>query len=195
MKRSEINQIIRESIDLMQTYQFQLPKFAYWNLEEWKRKKATCSEIIENQLGWDITDFGKGDIAKTGLVLFTIRNGNSKNWGQQTKKLYAEKIMISKVKQVTPMHFHWKKMEDIINRNGGKLVMDVYKANQENGLSEESFSLSIDGQIRKCKPGDRLTLDPGESVTFPPYVYHTFWAEEHPVLIGEVSLVNDDPFR
>lgn len=192
MRRSEINQIIRKSIKMMETYRFQLPKFAFWNFEEWKSNQFTCHEIFENQLGWDITDFGSGDIEHIGLVLFTVRNGHRDNWKSQSGKLYAEKIMISEVGQVTPMHFHWNKMEDIINRNGGKLVMDVYKANNDNQISDESFELSIDGRKVPCKPGDRIILEPGESVTFPPYIFHSFWAEEQPVLIGEVSLVNDD---
>lgn len=192
MKRSEINKIIRDSIELMKKYKFQLPPFAFWSLKDWKANLSSCQEIFENQLGWDITDFGSGDIDSIGLVLFTIRNGHPQNWEKKTGKLYAEKIMISKEKQVTPMHFHWNKMEDIINRNGGELVMDVYKADQNEGLSNESFSLSIDGKVVNCQPGDRLVLQPGESVTFPPKVYHSFWGEGMPVLIGEVSLVNDD---
>jgi len=192
MKRSQINKIIRESIETMQKYQFQLPKFAFWNLSSWKEHKSSCSEIFSNQLGWDITDFGSGDIERVGLVLFTIRNGHPDNLENQNGKIYAEKIMISKVNQVTPMHFHWNKMEDIINRNGGKLMIDVFKSSKDERLSDDSFELSIDGSIKQYKAGDRLVLEPGESVTFPPHIYHTFWAEEETVLIGEVSLVNDD---
>ena len=33
-------------------------------------------EIRDNQLGWDITDFGQGRFEELGLVVFTIRNGN-----------------------------------------------------------------------------------------------------------------------
>lgn len=192
MLRSQVNQIIRESMEILQSYQFRLPPFAFWGLEEWEKNQPDCSEIFQNQLGWDITDFGSGKFDQVGLVLFTIRNGHPSNWGKKSAKLYAEKIMIAKEHQVTPMHFHWQKMEDIINRNGGNLVMDVYKSDAAEGLGEEAFVLSIDGRQQQCSPGDRLYLKPGQSVTFPPYIYHSFWAEEKPVLIGEVSLVNDD---
>jgi D-lyxose ketol-isomerase len=192
MKRSKVNQIIRESIALMKAYQFQLPPFAFWHVSEWRQNAKHCQEIFENQLGWDITDFGGDDFAKTGLVLFTIRNGHPSNWVKQSGKLYAEKIMISSVNQVTPMHFHWNKMEDIINRNGGDLVMDVFKADDAEGLSKDDFHLSVDGKQIFCKAGQRIVLKPGESVSFPPGIYHSFWAETKPVLIGEVSLVNDD---
>ena len=40
--------------------------------------------------------------------------------------------------------------------------------------------------------GSRLVLDPGESVTLLPGVWHAFWGEGGDVLIGEVSTVNDD---
>ena len=35
-------------------------------------------------------------------------------------------------------------------------------------------------------------LEPGESITLVPRCYHTFWGEGGRVLVGEVSLVNDD---
>ena len=35
-----------------------------------------------------------------------------------TKKVYAEKLIMLKEGQRAPMHFHWKKSEDIINRGG-----------------------------------------------------------------------------
>ena len=39
--------------------------------------------------------------------------------------------------------------------------------------------------------GSRIRLSPGESITLEPHCYHTFWGEGR-VLVGEVSLVNDD---
>ncbi len=35
-------------------------------------------------------------------------------------------------------------------------------------------------------------LSPGESITLPTLLYHKFWGVEGRVLVGEVSLVNDD---
>lgn len=35
-------------------------------------------------------------------------------------------------------------------------------------------------------------LEPGESVTLMPGIWHAFWAEGSDCLIGEVSTVNDD---
>lgn len=114
MKRSEINELIDNAIVFFKNQNFVLPPFAYWSPEEWKNKNSEYDEIRDNQLGWDITDFGSGDYNKRGLFLFTIRNGNQNN--KKYIKPYAEKIMIVGENQETPYHFHWNKMEDIINR-------------------------------------------------------------------------------
>ena len=60
MKRSEINKIMRESLEFLKEMHFFLPPFATWTPEDWKNKGPECGEIIEQQLGWDITDFGSG---------------------------------------------------------------------------------------------------------------------------------------
>ena len=193
MRRSEINAIIRLADTFIQTCGFHLPPFAYWTPAEWAAKGPEAKEIVENRLGWDITDFGSGDYAKCGLFLFTVRNGHPDNWRTLKGKLYAEKLMIVEVGQVTPLHFHWKKMEDIINRSGGKLMMKLY-----NSLPDESLDLtadvklSVDGVQRTFPAGGTLELAPGESVSLPPYCYHEFWGAESKVLVGEVSMVNDD---
>lgn len=192
MYRSEINRIIRQSLDTLEHYQFHLPPFAHWGLTHWKEHKDDCKEIFHNQLGWDITDFGRGEFDQFGLVLFTIRNGHPDDLKKQTGKMYAEKIMISRNNQKTPMHYHWTKMEDIINRNGSVLVFELYAATDDDKLSESDFTLSVDGMQRTFQAGERLELHPGESLSLPPQIYHAFWAEQGDVLIGEVSLVNDD---
>ena len=52
--------------------------------------------------------------------------------------------------------------------------------------------MPTDGVVRKLPAGGLLKLDPGESVTLLPGVWHAFWGEGGDVLIGEVSTVNDD---
>ena len=190
MKRSEINNIISESIDFFDRHQFKLPPWAYWSSKAWKGTRNSCEEIIENNLGWDITDFGAGDFAAKGLVLFTIRNGNL-NKGD---KVYCEKIMIAGENQETPMHYHWKKTEDIINRGGGDLVIEIYQGGEDGILLENEVILSVDGVQQTMQPGEKLMLSPGQSVCLKPYIYHRFYgkAGKGKVLIGEVSTVNDD---
>ena len=193
MKRSTINVLILEAKELLNKAGISLPPFAYWHPDDWAEKGAEADEIRENALGWDITDFGSGDFAKCGLLLFTLRNGNYRNPRRYPKR-YAEKIMIVREGQITPMHFHWKKREDIINRAGGKLVLELYKSTQKEELSEESFSVSVDAVHKTCRPGERIVLTPGESICLEPFIYHTFYGESGrgPVIVGEVSDVNDD---
>jgi D-lyxose ketol-isomerase len=143
-------------------------------------------------MGWDITDYGSGDYARIGLLLFTIRNGHPRNLETGTGKTYAEKVLIVGVNQVTPMHFHWRKMEDIINRGGGKLLVQVYNATEDEGLATTPVTVSIDGVKRVVPAGATIALEPGESITLPTRLYHQFYALEDRVLVGEVSVVNDD---
>ena len=193
MKRSEINQIMHSADAFIRQQGFYLPPFAYWSPEDWRKKGPEVREIVENHLGWDITDFGQGDFKKFGLFLFTLRNGSPDNWKSLKGKLYAEKIMIVENEQITPMHFHWNKMEDIINRGGGNLMIQLFNATPDEKLDvNDQIHLSVDGILRSFNPGDVLTLTPGESVSLPQYCYHKFWAVDGRVLVGEVSMVNDD---
>ncbi len=190
MKRSEINNYIKEAEEFFKGMGFYLPPWAYWKVKQWKENRDRCYEIFESGLGWDLTDFGSGNYRKTGLLLFTLRNGNQ----NINKKMYAEKIMLVKEEQETPFHFHWKKMEDIINRGGGNLLIDLYKADSNEDFSDELFTVRIDGILVDVKPGQTITLTPGESICLEPYIYHRFYGERgtSSVLVGEVSMVNDD---
>lgn len=190
MKRSEINQLITESIEFFKEHRFNLPPWAFWKPEDWKGKYDTCQEIIDNILGWDLTDFGSGDFNKEGLILFTIRNGNQ----QKDKKKYAEKIMIVEENQLTPMHFHWSKMEDIINRGGGNLVINLCRSDKDENYSNEDVIVKIDGVTHTLPPAGSVTLAPGESICLVKGMYHSFYGEagKGKVLVGEVSDTNDD---
>ena len=192
MKRSELNKRLNSAVDFMQSMQFHLPPFAYFTPEEWKTKGTEYDEIRDACLGWDVTDFGSGDFEKKSLLLFTIRNGVHND--ARYKKPYAEKIMVVEEEQVTPMHFHWSKQEDIINRGGGVLLMQVYNATSEETLADSDVTISKDGCKITLLAGSIIEIHPGESVTVPQKLYHSFWAEKGKgkVLAGEVSMTNDD---
>ena len=190
MKRSEINQILENAKTFMAARKFFLPPWAFWSVSDWKRNKASAAEVINNMLGWDITDFGSGDFYRRGLFLFTLRNGK---FGVD-KKPYAEKIMIVEENQETPMHFHWAKMEDIINRGGGNLVIELYNSTSDESFADTPVSLKTDGIERTVDSGGKVVLTPGESICLEQGVYHRFYGEpgKGKVLVGEVSMVNDD---
>ena len=193
MKRSEINKIMRDALKFFEEQKFYMPKYAYWKIEDWKKKGEEIREIIDNHLGWDITDFGSGDFSKIGLLHFTIRNGNIKDILQGGKP-YCEKIMILEDGQSLPMHYHYSKIEDIINRGGGILMIQLYNPTEDSQLADTKVSVSIDGVSKTYEAGSIVELSPGESITLQNKIYHNFKAKEGhgKVLIGEVSSVNDD---
>ena len=192
MKCSEVNALLRKSIEFCRRMNFHLPPFAFWTPEDWAQKRDEVRGIVETGLGWDIFDGGLGRFDEIGLVLFTIRNGLPQNLESGKGKVYAEKVLISQVGQITPLHFHWKKIEDIINRGGGKLAIQLYNATPDEQLADTDVTVYTDGLPRTVPAGGTILLEPGESITLEPYCYHKFWAVEQPVLIGEVSSVNDD---
>ncbi len=191
MKRSEINANIRRAKELFATFGFCLPRWAHWSPAEWAQAGPEAREIVECMLGWDITDFGSNDFSRMGLTLLTIRNGNLAR--PDNAKTYAEKIMLVQPDQVTPMHFHWAKMEDIINRGGGDLAIQLNNATPDEDLDTTSkVTVSIDGISRTIDAGEIVRLKPGDSITLPPRLYHKFWAEGEDCMVGEVSRTNDD---
>ena len=192
MKRSEINAIMAESDAFARQHQFYLPPFAYWTPQEWRQKGPEVKDLVEYQLGWDITDFGSGNFSETGLFMFTIRNGHQKFLRTGLGKVYAEKLLIVDTNQVTPTHFHWTKMEDIINRGGGQLVIQLYNSTNDDQLASTPVHAIIDSVIQTVPAGGIVRLNPGESITLPTRQYHKFWAEGEKTLVVEVSVVNDD---
>ncbi len=193
MKRSEINSLMRETVKFLEKQNFRLPPFAFWSPDDWKKKGKEVDEIKECMLGWDITDFGSGDFSKMGLVIFTIRNGHNTDL-RYTGKPYCEKILIAGEGQVTPMHFHWNKVEDIINRCGGDLAIQLYNSTEDHKLADTQITVSVNSIQKTVDGGETFVLSPGESICLPERLYHKFWAEKGKgkVLIGEVSNVNDD---
>jgi hypothetical protein len=194
MKRSTVNEILRDSEGFIASHGYILPPFAHWSPAQMKAQVSDGAEMIrDHMLGWDITDYGLGKFDEMGLFLFTVRNGNQANVKAGMGMLYAEKIMISGENQISPMHRHNFKTEDIINKGGGTLVLELFKADAE-GLIDESAEVAVrcDGVWRRMPAGSLLKLAPGESVTLEPDTWHKFWGEGGRVLIGEVSNVNDD---
>lgn len=191
MRRSEINRILAQAKDFCRAHSFMLPPFAYWSPAQWAAAGHEYDEIRDNKLGWDITDYSSGDFSKIGLSLFTIRNGNAL-MPDKYPKPYCEKLLIVGVDQITPAHHHVSKTEDIINRGGGKLLIEVHNSDPDEALLDTPVRINTDGRVYTVDAGSIVVLTPGESITFPPYLHHKFWGEGETVLCGEVSTVNDD---
>jgi D-lyxose ketol-isomerase len=193
MKRSRINDIMAEADEMIRRYGFVLPPFAYWTPEAFAGRKDVARNVISARCGWDITDYGAGDYDAMGLFLFTLRNGRLADLQRGGGMCYAEKLLISKRDQLSPMHTHVIKAEDIINRGGATLVIELFGSDAAGGFDGDTGgTVFCDGIRHDFAPGDKLKLAPGESVTLMPGDWHAFWGEGGDVLIGEVSTVNDD---
>ncbi|MEZ5872930.1 MAG: D-lyxose/D-mannose family sugar isomerase [Nitratireductor sp.] len=193
MKRSHINTIMAEADDLIRRNGFVLPPFANWSPEAFVQRREKARHIIESRCGWDITDYGAGRFDEMGLFLFTLRNGLLSDLNSGRGMCYAEKLLISRRDQLSPMHTHFIKAEDIINRGGATLVVELFGSDDHGNFAEDrGGTVWCDGIRRDYRAGEKLQLLPGESVTLRPGDWHAFWGEGGDVLIGEVSTVNDD---
>ncbi|MBQ7563735.1 MAG: D-lyxose/D-mannose family sugar isomerase [Lachnospiraceae bacterium] len=193
MKRSKINQVIRDMEALIREHRFELPPFAYWTPEDWKKAGPEYDELRDNKLGWDITDFGLGKFDEVGFSLFTIRNGNKLN-PEKYPKPYAEKLLMLYEGQSASMHYHVSKMEDIINRGGNDVYITVYNGAPDMTRLSTEVTVFSDGKKEIVPAGTKVRLAPGQSITITPYLYHDFQVPETggSVLLGEVSMCNDD---
>lgn len=206
MKRSEINKTILYVMEALKKNCYPLPPFAYYTPEEWKKVDASEEEIVENMLGWDITDFGTGDFSTWGLSVFTFRNGNY-HMPEKYPKSYAEKMLYVMDGQILPFHYHWYKREDIINRGGGDLEITMYNctpedfADVEGGrgnvpgtFADTDVEAKIDGKTVVVPAGGKVILKPGQSIAIAPGQYHQWQGVPGTgdIILFEVSTTNDD---
>ena len=190
MQRSEVNRLQREALALFAEHRFSLPPFAIWGEAEWRAHPEAASYCHSHQMGWDVTDFGSSDFVRRGLVIFCVRNGLQ---GVAEEKPYAEKLLVVQEGQETPHHLHRIKMEDIIVRGGGNLILELHNL-ADGKLGQTPVTVMVDGTRRVLAPGEPVRLTPGQSVTITRNLWHRFYGEtgKGTVFVGEVSQVNDD---
>lgn len=95
---------------------------------------------------------------------------------------------------MTPLRAHRAKIEDIINRGGGNLVIELCRCDGRLNRTGEPVPVRIDAIRREVPADGRVVLTPGESICLVPGVFHLFCGEEGrgTVPVGEVSMVNDE---
>ena len=193
MKRSRINAVIKDMRNMIKEHGFELPPFADFSAREWQSLGHDYDEIRDNKLGWDITDYGLEKFDEVGFSLFTIRNGNQK-MKEKYPKPYAEKLLMLYEGQTAPLHYHWSKMEDIINRGGNDVYITVFNGGKDGEKLTADVTVHTDGRVITVPAGDRVLLRPGQSITITQYLYHDFVVPKTggSVLLGEVSMCNDD---
>ena len=191
MKRSEINKAIQTAKEMMEKYSWTLPHWAYWSKSKYENKSELREYLNNHQMGWDVTDFGKGIFNEQGITLFCIRNGIQ---GNANDKPYAEKLLFMQEGQEIPFHSHKIKLEDIINRGGGDLAIEFLEVNDEDQELSNKIAVLVDGEKILLDPYEPLILKKGQSVTVERNIFHRFYAVKGSgmVMAGEVSQVNDD---
>ena len=67
-------------------------------------------------------------------------------------------------------------------------------ATNDDEFSQVPITVSIDGVLTTVNAGESLILKPGQSICLRQRLYHRFYGQKGKgmVLIGEVSMVNDD---
>ncbi len=192
MKRSEINREIKFAQKVLAENKFFLPKIAYFSKMDWLQHKEEQRLAIENGMGWDVTDYGHDRFDEFGLCVFTLRNGNMRSGESHVP--YSEKVLVMKPGQRLPLHMHGTKIEDIINRGGGVLKIQLYNAIDDETIDyENDVTVFCDAVEHTVEAGGIIEIHPGESITLKPGHFHKFWAEtDRALIIGEVSSVNDD---
>ncbi|MDO8513292.1 MAG: D-lyxose/D-mannose family sugar isomerase [bacterium] len=199
IKRSFVDEQIRLALEALGRSQV-LPKWARWTPKMWQeavRRGMDPSEIINCGLGWDFTTFGVSErmFPKTGLVAFTLSNGNpDKEYPQE----YCQKLLWLQEGQSIPWHHHKDKREDIYHIAGGRLRMQVARPKRIREKFEadktENLILSLENAPREFVPcGEfwvgkecprRIRLEPG--------IGHLMTGGCGGTLLGEVSSVNKE---
>jgi D-lyxose ketol-isomerase len=171
VRRSQINSAIGAAEAFFTENGVALPPFASWGPERWRSLDPTDRELVECRLGWDVTDFGSGDFAHTGLCLLTLRNGRVGDMERGHGETYAEKVMYADKGQVTPLHSHWRKTEDIIVRGSAGLAVRLYGSTEDEDLSDVPTVAYVDGMRRTLTAVEVLELRPEESIMMPSRTY------------------------
>ncbi len=159
MKRSEINQLVRAASQCFERHGWTLPP----------------------NPRWDVTDFGRRDWRRFGLVLVNLAE----------EPEYCEKLMFACKGQRTPAHTHRKKKEDIIARIG-TLALRLWPGRPGEAAPDAAFTVPVNHRPVAVRPGAVLELPAGWRITLVPGIYHEFWPVTDYSIIGEVSTANDD---
>lgn len=200
LARSVVERSIETAKKVFEYNQLRLPVYANWTVEDWKKSGEETREVEDCMLGWDVTDFGSGKFEEIGRTLFTLRNGRPND--SRYPKSFAEKLILDPEGQRAPAHYHRNKREDIINRGGGFIVLELTKADKDGNPDKRgTLQVAVDGITKTMISGDRIILKPGESLCIHPGIIHQFWGEGgnglevNGVLYGvsgEISSICDD---
>lgn len=199
LSRSLVNQSIDRARQAFAHFGISLPAYAHWSADDWEKSGPEAREIRDCMLGWDVTDFSSQRFHELGRTLFTLRNGRLND--PRYPKAYAEKLILDPEGQRAPAHYHRSKREDIINRAGGNIIVQLTSTLPDGSPGSRPMDIAVDGISTVVASGGQVRLRPGQSLCIPPRTIHQFWGEEGTgfkidgigyTVSGEVSSVCDD---
>jgi len=185
LNRARVEASIAIAKVIFRHFRVALPTFAQWTTADWDRAGPEYEEARDCALGWDVTDFGSNDFAHIGRTLFTLRNGHIRD--PRYPKGYAEKLILDPEGQRAPAHFYRTKREDIINRGGGNICVQLTRTDAEDRPAKGNLEMVVDGCRRTIASGETVRLTPGESLCIPPRTIHQFWGRRAPVIGSTAS--------
>jgi D-lyxose ketol-isomerase len=181
MKRSEINEIVKESVAAINRVTA-APRWSLWTPEEWEQVLAITDEFFVGKWGNNVTDFGSGDFAQCGLFFITCINGPADG-----PTPYCRKLMVLRKGQRCPYHRHREKTKHI-----GVIAGSMALAVNDGG--DREISISVSGLRRSMVPCVGEMFFDGDYVRLLPGMYHRFkggFSREVNIL-EETSTPNDD---
>lgn len=162
MRRSEIDTIIDEARATMRRHGVALPPFADWSPQDWQRHGAATRTMRDRLIGWNIAEFEKDAFARSGIALITTRMGDFEQLPTGRGKLYGEKIFVIREGQSVPYHYHWVKTEDVFNRGGATLAIDLVAVDSQGRPTDAAIDLDRDGLPHHIVARGTIRLSPGE---------------------------------
>ena len=144
MKRSRVNEIIREADAFIRSFGYVMPPFAYWTPDELQGAPAAPASSTPGSAGTSPTT-ARATSTSSACSCSPCATAAPPISPRGSGMLYAEKIMISRKDQLSPMHRHDVKAEDIINRGGGTLVLELFSRDADGRHRPP-------GRGRACRP-------------------------------------------
>jgi len=193
MKRSEVNWVIKETLNWWKESGVALPPWAFYSPEVWRREvdagHVDIDKMIKRGQGLYLSNFPVSGVRM------------SPNFSHQgTLSITVEdtglKFLYQRQNQAMLLHKHLKKEETVSvigNSTVGRLVVRLYRPNESDGSPNYGGEalVKVNNLPRTVNFKQRVSLAPGESITFPAGVWHHFYASADGVSLQAVSSIHE----
>ena len=158
MKRSRINDIMTAADEMMRSFGFTLPPFAYWNPEEFRARvnDGSARRIADARLGWDITDYGQGDSTGSASSCSRCETAFFPIWSAERHGLRG-KAPDQPAGPGHPMHTHFIKSRGHHQPGRRDSAVELFGSDANGNFDgEKGATVLTDGLERQLQPGEVL---------------------------------------